>query len=60
METPLPAYYASGPLLDDIAGMLRSTFTIKRSDFGINPAAPKDKVSDDIGLALSVAGAAAR
>lgn len=40
--------------------VLRSNFTIKRSDFGINPAAPADKVSDDIELALSIAGAAAR
>jgi polyisoprenoid-binding protein YceI len=40
--------------------VIRSTFTIKRSDFGINPAAPQDKVSNDIELALSVAGAAVR
>ncbi len=40
--------------------VLRSNFTIKRSDFGINPAAPQDKVSNDIELTLSVAGAAAR
>jgi polyisoprenoid-binding protein YceI len=39
--------------------VLRSNFTIKRSDFGINPSAPKDKVSDEIELSLSVAGAAA-
>jgi polyisoprenoid-binding protein YceI len=40
--------------------VLRSSFTIKRSDFGINPGAPQDKVSDNIELTLSVAGAAAR
>jgi polyisoprenoid-binding protein YceI len=40
--------------------VVRSTFTIKRSDFGINPAAPQDKVSDEIELTLSVAGAAPR
>ena len=39
--------------------VIRSNFTIKRSDFGINPGAPQDKVSDDIELALSVAGASA-
>jgi polyisoprenoid-binding protein YceI len=39
--------------------VLRSNFTIKRTDFGINPAAPQDKVSDEIELSLSVAGAAA-
>ena len=40
--------------------VIRSTFTIKRSDFGINPAAPTDKVSDDIEITLSVAGASVR
>ena len=39
--------------------VIRSTFTIKRSDFGINPGAPQDKVSDEIELTLSIAGAAA-
>jgi polyisoprenoid-binding protein YceI len=38
--------------------VLRSNFTIKRSDFGINPGAPADKVSNDIDLTLSIAGAA--
>ena len=38
--------------------VIRSTFTVKRADFGINPAAPQDKVSDDIELTLSIAGAA--
>jgi len=37
--------------------VIRSNFTIKRSDFGINPGAPQDKVSDEIALTLSVAGA---
>jgi polyisoprenoid-binding protein YceI len=40
--------------------VIRSQFTINRGDFGINPGAPQDKVSDDIELTLSVAGAAAR
>jgi len=39
--------------------VIRSNFGIKRSDFGINPGAPKDKVSDDIELTLSIAGASA-
>lgn len=43
---------AKGDLL-----VIRSTFKIKRSDFGINPAAPQDKVSDDVELVLSLAGA---
>ncbi len=38
--------------------VIRSTFTIKRADYGINPAAPQDKVSDEIELTLSIAGAA--
>lgn len=38
--------------------VIRSTFTIKRTDFGINPAAPQDKVADEIELTLSIAGAA--
>lgn len=38
--------------------VIRSTFSIKRSDFGINPGAPQDKVTDEIELTLSVAGAA--
>jgi hypothetical protein len=40
--------------------VIRSTFTIKRSDFEINPSAPKDKVADDIEITLSIAGAAAQ
>jgi polyisoprenoid-binding protein YceI len=40
--------------------VIRSTFSIKRSDFGINPSAPQDKVAEDIELTLSVAGASAR
>ena len=39
--------------------VIRSNFTIKRSEFGINPAAPQDKVADDIALSLSIAGASA-
>lgn len=38
--------------------VIRSTFTIKRADFDINPAAPQDKVADEIELTLSIAGAA--
>jgi len=36
--------------------VIRATFAIKRSDFGINPKAPEDKVSDTIDLTLSIAG----
>ena len=40
--------------------VVRSNFSIKRSDFGINAAKGEDKVSNDIDLSLSVAGAAPR
>lgn len=38
--------------------VVRASFTVKRTDFGINPGAPTDKVSDEIALSLSIAGAA--
>jgi polyisoprenoid-binding protein YceI len=37
--------------------VIRANFTVKRSDFGINPKAPEDKVTDEINLTLSIAGA---
>jgi polyisoprenoid-binding protein YceI len=40
--------------------VIRANFTIKRSDFGINPKAPEDKVADEIQISLSIAGAAPR
>ncbi len=40
--------------------VLRANFSVKRSDYGINAAAPQDKVSDTIDLTLSIAGASAR
>jgi polyisoprenoid-binding protein YceI len=40
--------------------VIRSTFTVKRTDFGINPGAPQDKVADEVELVLSIAGAAPR
>jgi len=44
---------AKGDLL-----VVRANFTIKRSDYGVNPKAPTDKVADEIDLTLSIAGAA--
>lgn len=38
--------------------VIRANFSIQRADYGINPGAPKDKVSDTIDLTLSIAGAA--
>lgn len=46
---------AQGDLL-----VLRADFRILRSDFGINPGAPDDKVANGIDLTLSLAGAAPR
>lgn len=40
--------------------VIRAAFSIQRSDFGINPGAPQDKVSNKIELTLSLAGAAPR
>jgi polyisoprenoid-binding protein YceI len=46
---------AKGDLL-----VIRCTFTIKRSDFNIQPHQMEEKVSDDIEITLSIAGAAAK
>ena len=40
--------------------VIRSTFNIKRSDFGIMPGQMEEKVSDTIELTLSIAGSAPR
>ena len=40
--------------------VIRSNFSIKRSDFGIMPGQMEDKVSDTIDLTLSIAGASPR
>lgn len=38
--------------------VIRSSFKIKRSDYGIKPGEAEDKVSNEIELSLSIAGAA--
>jgi polyisoprenoid-binding protein YceI len=38
--------------------VIRTTFSIKRSDFNINPGPDNDKVSNEIELSLAIAGAA--
>ncbi len=40
--------------------VIRTHFKIKRSEFNINPGQYEDKVSDEIELTLSIAGASAR
>ncbi len=47
---------SNGALEGDLL-VIRSTFTIKRSDFGVNPGAPTDKVADEIEISLAIAGA---
>jgi polyisoprenoid-binding protein YceI len=37
--------------------VIRTEFTIKRTDYGINPGAPTDKVSDEVVIKLAIAGA---
>jgi polyisoprenoid-binding protein YceI len=44
------------PKLEGDLLVLRSSFTVKRSDFGINKGNFEDKVSDEIELNLSLAG----
>ncbi len=40
--------------------VIRANFKIKRSEFNINPGQYEDKVSDEIELTLSIAGASAK
>ena len=47
---------SGGKLQGDLV-VLRTEFTIKRSDFGGNPKAPTDKVSDEVLISLAIAGA---
>jgi polyisoprenoid-binding protein YceI len=66
VTAPIQLTYLKGklgqrvPKLEGDLLVIRSNFTIKRSDFGINPSAPQDKVSDEIQLTLSIAGASPR
>ena len=50
------AVRSNGQVQGDLL-VLRAKFTVKRTDYGINPKAPTDKVADEIELALSLAGA---
>jgi polyisoprenoid-binding protein YceI len=66
VTAPIKLSYLKGklsqrvPNLDGDLLVIRSNFSIKRSDFGINPGAPEDKVSDEIALTLSIAGSSPR
>jgi polyisoprenoid-binding protein YceI len=67
MTVPVTLTYLPGRLGDRTNGavqgdllVIRSDFAIKRSDFGINAGQAEDKVSDEIVLKLSIAGASAK
>lgn len=61
MEIPVSLSYLKGKLADrqrtpgDIL-VIRSSFSVKRSDFGVNPGDSEDKVADEIELRLSLGG----
>lgn len=65
ISVPVKLTYLKGKLADRTMGKLkgdllviRSTFTIKRTDFGIKPGEYSEKVAEEIELSLSIAGAA--
>ena len=66
MIVPVKLTYLKDKLSQRVPNMngdllvIRSNFSIKRSDFNINPGQFEDKVSEDIAITLSIAGAAAK
>jgi polyisoprenoid-binding protein YceI len=66
ITVPVEITYLKGKLKDRFPQLqgdllvLRSNFTIKRSDYNINKGNAEDKVSDDIDLKLSLAGQSPR
>ncbi|MSU56989.1 MAG: YceI family protein [Pedosphaera sp.] len=64
VTVPVTLTYLKGKLGQRVPKMegdllvIRAHFTIKRADYGINPGAPAEKVSDEIELTLAIAGAA--
>jgi len=64
MEIPVRLTYLPGRLKErggDVDGdlvVIRSTFSINRSEFGIQPGENTDKVAEEVQLTLSIAGAA--
>ncbi len=47
---------SGGKLQGDLV-VIRTEFSIKRSDYGVNLKAPTDKVSDEVVISLAIAGA---
>jgi polyisoprenoid-binding protein YceI len=66
MTVPVKLTYLKDKLSQRVPNMkgdllvVRSTFSIKRGDFNINPGQIEDKVSDEIEITLSIAGASAK
>jgi polyisoprenoid-binding protein YceI len=66
LTVPVKLTYLKDKLAQRVPNMkgdllvIRASFEIKRGDFGINPGAPQEKVSETLDLTLSIAGAAAR
>jgi len=66
LTTPVKLTYLPDKLGQRVPNMkgdllvVRTNFEIKRSDFRINAGQNNDKVSDEISLSLSIAGAAAK
>jgi polyisoprenoid-binding protein YceI len=64
ITVPVRVTYLPGRLGDRSPGLegdllvIRSDYTIKRSDFGIKPGEAEDKVADEITVSMSIAGAA--
>jgi polyisoprenoid-binding protein YceI len=63
MTVPVKVTYLPGKLGQRVPNMkgdllvIRTNFELKRTDFKINPGSGNDKVSDEINLSLSIAGA---
>ncbi len=64
LTTPVKLTYLKDKLGDRTGGkmkgdllVIRASFTIKRSDFNLQPGQNEDKVSNEIELTLSIAGA---
>lgn len=66
VTVPVKLTYLADKLKDRVPNLkgdllvLRGTFTVKRSDFGINQGKGEDKVADEIELTLSLAGQSPR
>ncbi len=63
LTVPVKLTYLPGKLGQRVPNMkgdllvIRTNFELKRNDFKINPGSGNDKVSDEINLSLSIAGA---